>query len=178
MKTFLFGCGLLVSFLFSLGVEQTRQENPPSKISFEFENECGSPVIESMAWSSVKGTVVRVIDGNSMKLVTNDGDNRIVNLVAIDTSSAKDAAYSRLSRLVLNRKVEVLVNPSKSKDHRLVGVVSLSRMDVNRELLEAGFAEYKEPPSYSVSGYTACSYRIVESKAREAKKGMWYRLNH
>jgi hypothetical protein len=28
-----------------------------------------------------------------------------------------------------------------------------------------------------VSGYTACVYRIVEEKAREAGKGMWQRAN-
>jgi endonuclease YncB( thermonuclease family) len=94
-------------------------------------------------------------------------------LVAIDSSAAKDSARTFLSRLVLNRTVSVQVNPSDIKRSKIVGVVHVQGKDVSRELLEAGAARYREPGAYSVSAYTACGYRIVERKAREAKKGLW-----
>ena len=178
MKTYLCACGILVSLLFYVNGQQPGQDKPPSKLSFEFENECGSPLVESMLWQSIEGTVVRIIDGDSVKLLTNNGEQRIVNLAAIDASPAKEAARSLLSRLVLNRKVEVLVNPSNSQAHTLVGVAHLIGKDVNRELLEAGVVKYKTPAPYSVSDYTACGYRVVERIAREAKKGIWQRPNH
>jgi endonuclease YncB( thermonuclease family) len=130
-----------------------------------------------MAWTPVAGTVVEVIAGDLIKLQDNHGKQRMVSLVAIDASSEKGAASSLLSQLVLNRKVDVTVNPSNSRGYTLVGVVNLGGKDVNRALLEAGAAKYKKPGPYSVSGYTACVYRIVEEKAREAGKGMWQRAN-
>jgi len=63
-----------------------------------------------------------------------------------------------------------LVNPSKSRVHTLVGVLELDGKDVNSELLKAGAVKYQAPPPNSVSGCTACGYRIVERMAREAKR--------
>ncbi len=142
-------------------------------LSYEHEEECGSPLVESMLWMSVEGTVIKVIDGDSIILLTKDNERKRVNLVAIDSSAAKDFGRRLLSRLVLNRIVSVLVNPSDIKRRTIVGVVHGQEKDVNRELLEAGAARFREPAAYSVSDYTACGYRIVERKAREAKKGLW-----
>jgi len=178
MKTFLSTCVILVSLPFYFNGQQLGQDKPPSKLSFEYENECGSPLVESTLWQSIEGTVVRIIDGESVKLLTNKGEQRIVKLVMINASPAKEASRNLLSRLVLNRKVEVLVNPSKSQSHTLVGVIHLVGKDVNRELLKAGAVKYQTPEPYSVSDYTACSYRIVERIAREAKKGIWESPNH
>ena len=178
MKRFLCTFGILLALLSCVhGQQQPAREKPAPKISFEYEDECGDPMVESMVWISIEGTVVEVIDGDLVKLLDNRGKQRMVNLVAIDVSSAKNAARSLLSELVLNRKVDVLVNPSDSEGYTLVGVVHLSVKDINRELLEVGAAKYKEPPFYSVSRYTACVYRIVEKKAREAEKGVWQRAN-
>jgi endonuclease YncB( thermonuclease family) len=177
MKTFLCTCGILASWLFYFNGQQTGQNKPLSRPSFEYENECGNPEVESMLWLPIEGTVVKIIDGDSVKLRINNGQLRIVNLVAIDASPAKEVARGLLSQMVLNRKVDVLVNPSKSRVHTLVGVLELDGKDVNSELLKAGAVKYQAPPPYSVSNYTACGYRIVERIAREAKKGMWQRSN-
>ena len=177
MKTFLCTCGILASWLFCFDSQQRDQDKPPSRPLFEYENECGNPEVESMLWLSIEGTVVRIIDGDSVKLRTNNGQLRIVNLVAIDASPAKEVARGLLSEMVLNRKVHVLVDPSKSRVRTLVGVLHLGVKDVNSELLKAGAVKYQTPAPYSVSNYTACGYRIVERIAREAKKGMWQRSN-
>lgn len=170
---FLCTFGILLALLCVNGQQQPARQKPSP---FEFEDECGDPTMESMVWFSIEGTVVEIIAGDLVKLQDNHGKQRMVNLVAIDASSAKDAS-SLLSDLVLNHKVRVLVNPSNSQGYTLVGVVERSGKDVNRELLAAGAAKYKQPAAYSVSGYTACVYRIVERKAREAGKGVWQRAN-
>lgn len=177
MKTFLCTCGILASWLVYFNSPQTGQDKPPSKPKFEYEKECGNPEVESMLWQVIEGTVVSIIDGDSMKLRTNNGELRTVNLVAIDASPAKDVARRLLSEMVLNRKVHVLVNPSESRVQTLVGVLHLGLKDVNSELLKAGAVKYQAPPPYSVSNYTACGYRIVERNAREAKKGVWQHSN-
>lgn len=176
-QRFLCAFGILLALLFCVNGQQPSRQKPAPKPSFEYEDECGDPSVESMLWFLVEGTVVEIIAGDLVKLQDNAGKQRMVNLVAIDTSSAKDAASSLLSDLVLNRKVAVSVNPSNSRGYTLVGVVQLRGKDINRELLEAGAAKYKKPAPYSVSSYTACVYRIVEKKAREAGKGMWQRAN-
>ena len=174
-QRFLCASIILLALLFSINGQQLGRQKPAPKSSFEYEDECGDPTLESMAWFLVEGTVVEIIAGDLVKLQGNDGKQRMVSLVAIDASSAKDGASSLLSDLILNRKVAVSVNPSNSRGYTLVGVVQLAGKDVNRALLEAGAAKYKKPGPYSVSGYTACVYRIVEGKAREAGKGMWQR---
>ena len=173
-QRFLCASGILLALLFSVNGQQPK---PTPKPSFEYEDECGDPSVESMLWFLVEGTVVEIIAGDLVKMQDNHGKQRMVNLVAIDVSSAKNAATGLLSDLVLNRKVWVSVNPSNSRGYTLVGIVELRGKDINRELLEAGAAKYKKPAPYSVSSYTACVYRIVERKAREAGKGMWQRAN-
>lgn len=177
MKRILCTSGILLTLLLSSisGQHAGDQKSPPK---FSFEDECGDPLMESMVWSSVSGTVVRIIDGDSFELRTEDGGKRIVKLVAIDVSSPKYATSVLLSDMLLNRKVDVLVNPSNDKAHTLIGVVHLGSEDVNRELLEIGAAQYKTPEAYAVSEYTACVYRVVERKAREAGKGIWRHANH
>jgi endonuclease YncB( thermonuclease family) len=175
MKEIILSIGLLLSF--GLGVEgqsnQTQSAPIHRPLSFEHEDECGSPLRESMLWMSVKGKVIRVVDGDTIILLTKDNKRKRVNLVAVDASAGQDAARSLLSGLVLNRHISVLVNPSNIKSGMAAGVVHAQEKDVNRELLEAGVVRYRAPKSYSVSRYTACVYRIVESEAREAKRGLW-----
>ena len=152
----------------------THKESPiPGRLSFEHEDECGSPVVESMLWASVEGKVIRAVDGDTIIVLTKDNKRRRVNLVAVDAPAGQDVARSLLSGLVLNRLVRVLVNPSNAKSSTVIGVVLTQEKDINRELLEAGVVKYHEPQSYSVSRYTACVYRIVEREAKEAKRGLW-----
>lgn len=167
-----------LALLFSFGVtvpgqsKDTPKPSKESRLSFEYEDECGNPLEESMAWRSVEGKVIRVVDGDTIIVQTNDGKRKRVNLVAIDATGNMIIARNLLSELVLNRSVTVSVNPSTSEASTVVGVVHLNG-DINRVLLESGEVKYSEPEFYSMSRYTACVYRIVERKARETKKGLW-----
>ena len=171
---------LPIALLFSFGISVECQSNVTQKtpitwssLSFEHEDECGNPLVESMLWMSVEGRVIKVVDGDTIVVQTKDNKRKRVNLVAVDAAAGQEVARSLLYRLVLNRSVSVLVNPSNIDSSAVVGVVHTKEKDVNRELLESGVVKYRKPESYSVSDYTACVYRIVERKAREAKKGLW-----
>jgi endonuclease YncB( thermonuclease family) len=174
MKEIILSIALLLSFsLWTEGQSNDAKSARTRLLSFEHEDECGSPLRESTLWMSVEGRVIRVVDGDTIILLTKDNKHKRVNLVAVDASAGQDAARSLLSVLVLNRPISVLVNPSKIKSDMVVGVVHAQEKDVNRKLLEAGVVRYHEPKSYSVSSYAACVYRIVEREAREAKRGLW-----
>jgi endonuclease YncB( thermonuclease family) len=130
------------------------------------------------AWYGLRfeGTVLKVVDGDSIIIILKDGRRKRVDLAGVDASIAQRKARSFLSELVLNRSVNVLVNPSAESESTVAGVVHTQVKDVNRELLKAGVARYKKPKPYSLSAYTACVYRITVSEAREAKRGLWQRV--
>jgi len=173
MKEIVLTIALLFSFSLRIeGQSSDAQRAPvPGPSPFEHEDECGSPVAESMLWTFVEGKVIRVVDGDTIILLTKDNKRKRVNLVAVDASAGQDLSRNLLSELVLNQLVSVHV--SNDKPSTVVGVVHTQEKDVNRELLEAGVARYHKPEFYSVSRYTACVYRIVEKEAKDAKRGRW-----
>jgi endonuclease YncB( thermonuclease family) len=179
MKEIILSIALLLTFsLRTEGQSNETQSAPIARpLSFEHEDECGSPLRESMLWMSVEGKVIKIVDGDTIILLTKDNKRKRVNFVAVDAAAGQIVARSFLSPLLLNRLVSVLVNPSNIKSGTVVGVIHFQERDVNRELLEAGVVRYHEPESYSVSSYTACVYRIVEREAREAKRGLWQRAS-
>ena len=143
-----------------------RDTSPP----VEFDSECGDPRAESTAWRLLAGTVVEIVDGDSI-VVQTGGTRRRIDLAAVDASDADDAARAALARL-LNHAVDVAVSFDQP-DRSGVGVVHAQRRDINRELLATGAARYREPVAYTMSNYTACVYRIVERQARDAQRGLW-----
>ena len=174
MKHLLLSIVLLSAFSLSTKPQSPESQKPSAiTLSFEYENECGSPVVESMAWISIDGRVTKIIGGDAIIVLMANHKRKHISLAAVDGSSNATAAHARLSSLVLNRGVSVLVNPSNSASTNVTGVVHTQTLDVNRELIETGFARYREPAFYAMSRYTACVYRIVEKQARGAKRGLW-----
>jgi endonuclease YncB( thermonuclease family) len=170
---------LLTAFLFTFNVSVecqssgTKQATLPGLLDFEHEDVCGSPLVESMTWTLVEGRVVKVVDGETLIILTKENIRKRVKLAAIDPSGGQKRARDLLTRLVLNQFVEVWVNPSETSATTIFGVVHLPTKEINRELLEVGSAKYREPRGYSLSHYTACIYRIIEKRARDEKRGLW-----
>ena len=149
---------------------------------------CGDPTMESNVWAPVDGTVVEVIDGDELALM-HKGQRWLVDLVGLETP-ALDQPFGRdaqalLERLVKNQKVTVWVSTSdwwneKSRPTKLLGVVYLPEQkmrDVNLELITAGFARWKKPPPYKMSGYSSCKHYYAEKQAQAAKRGLWAQGN-
>jgi hypothetical protein len=166
---------LLLSTATAQGQDPAPAETPTHKLEgqlvFEHEDECGSPLIESMGWRILEGKAIGVTGGRTFILRTSDGKRIRVDLVALDTSHDEAPARELLSTLIEGQVVTVLINPSAYGNKSVVGEVHAGSQDVNRELLRAGVARFKEPPPYSVSTYTSCIYRITEREARHAKSG-------
>lgn len=144
-----------------------------SALSFEYQDKCGNPMVESSLWLSIKATALKIVSGNTILVVTDDNKRKQVTLAAVDASNSDDAARRMLGELVLNRQVEVLINPSEVESPSVHGVVTGSGRDINRALIDAGTAKSKRPKRYTISGYTACVYTVVEDEARKAKRGLW-----
>ena len=151
-----------------------QNESLPKALSFEYEDKCGNPLVESMLWQSFEGTVIKITGGDTIVVLAKGNKRKRVRLAAIDTTRSENAARLLLTNLILNQRVEVLVNPSNINSKNLSAVVySAKHEEINRELIKAGAAKYKEPLPYSMSNYKACVYRVIENETREAKRGLW-----
>jgi endonuclease YncB( thermonuclease family) len=173
---------LLQSFFVFVGIVSFcgsacgQSSSPPEKLQIKksrYESQCGSPFYESMAWASVTGKVIEVIDGRTFTILLDDKTKRRVSLAAIAAPNLKEesgkVALKALSDLVLDKKVMILVNPSKAKTERFTGALS----SVIEKLIEAGLVRYQQPEPYTISNYSACVYRQLEAEAQTAKRGLW-----
>jgi endonuclease YncB( thermonuclease family) len=134
-----------------------------------------------MVWALIEGKVVSVTDGNKITIVLKDKRRKQVRLVGIDAPKPGhifgEESRRMLSGLVLNQEVEVIADFHSDKSEELTGIIHVKAKDVNLALIEAGLARYQEPVAYSMSNYTACTYRIVEGEARAAKRGLWQNVS-
>ena len=165
---------LIICSVSFFGVSQTPPTPAPKlSLTFEYENECGSPLVESMLWESVEGKVTRILSGDSIEIRMANHKRKRVSLAAVDSSRDTRAARTTLANLVLNRIVSVLVNPSDTKRTNIIGVVHSQTTEINRALIETGVVAYREPPFYSMSRFSTCVYQILERKAREGRLCIW-----
>ena len=144
---------------------------------------CGDPRLESSIWAGVAGRVVEVVDGDTIVMI-HKGHRLRVQLIGIEAPVLNQKfgreSQQLLERLVQNVNVEVWVSTKwwskRSMPEEILGVVHIRERDmlqVNLEMMRAGLVLYKSPPSYSMSGYSACHLAKAEEKARAAKLGLW-----
>jgi len=176
-----------------MGAQNTAAPVP----ALDFSNDaCGSPLIESQLWYSVDGKIVGVRDGSTIHLYVANGHHRVtVHLVGVAVEQngvLAEEAKKRISSLVLNKTVGVLVNTNwlnqKKKPAEVTGVVQLkgdAATDVGLSLLRAGLARTEEPRPYTMSHYAFCKYREAERKAKSenrqpstASSDPWFNVAH
>ena len=125
-----------------------------------------------------RGTVTRVIDGDTLEVAMRSGESERVRLIGIDTPElgvcygAK--AKARATRLAASRKVVVRGDASQSvrdKYGRLLGYVRIgTSTDLGRRLILGGFGKvyvYRSPFA-RVDGY-----RVAQRTARRLGRGLW-----
>lgn len=168
MRTILF-LSLLVVGAASAHGQPTREP------VIEHQDECIDPRVESMYFHFVEGGAVQAESGQSLVLRDKSGKTFQIDLVGLEIADDGAAAREALARLVQGKSLTVLYNPEFQKGDRLLGQAQLGDdyLDVSRLLLQAGVVRYKEPPAYSVSGYSSCLYRIAEREAKQAGLGLW-----
>lgn len=132
---------------------------------------------------TVEGKVTRVTDGDTLILVTGEGTKLKVRLYGIDAPEVRHEevpgqpygreARDALKELALGRNATLeLVDIDTHK--RMVCIVRVSGVDINREMVRSGFAwayrRYLSAPYASV-------YIAAEKEARNRRLGLWRQAN-
>jgi len=127
-----------------------------------------------------RGTVVRVVDGDTLDVRLRSGQRERVRLIGIDTPELASAecyaneAKARATALASGKPVVLkgdATQDTRDRYRRLLAYVQLpGRADLGRTLLQGGYAEVYvfEDEFARVAGY-----RAAERSARATSRGMW-----
>lgn len=140
-----------------------------------FDDGCGSPLVESQTYGIWKGKVVKILSSNKIVL----DNNFTVLLLGIDNKVNQSQIKAFLVKNVLNKEVFIQANLQKESNKKFGGVVQLlvdeEETDyLNEYLLENGLAKFKDFDSANlVPYYFPCRLQKAEKRAKEAKLGIW-----
>lgn len=145
---------------------------------FRYQSECGDPTRESSSWSTISGTVMKVVSVNKIQLRLTKNQKLIdVTLIAISTPSRLSKTWgiakNEVTKNILGKIVEVVLQQGSEHSDHLFGVILIDGEDLNFKLIEHGLCKFKKPPAYFMSDYTACTYQQIEKEARKYKRGLW-----
>ncbi|QYN42336.1 thermonuclease family protein [Gilliamella sp. ESL0443] len=127
-------------------------------------------VVIGQAQADFNGKVVKVIDGDTVDILTNKKIR--VRLLDIDAPERRQA-YGNASRkylasLIAGKTVYVKEN-KKDIYRRTLGVIYLKQVNINAKMVENGFAW-----AYRFKGVASNkNMEKLELKARQNKKGLW-----
>jgi hypothetical protein len=68
---------LLFPLLLCINSQSSDGQKQMPALTLDHELECGSPLVESMLWMSVEGNVIKVIDGDSIILLTKGNERSV-----------------------------------------------------------------------------------------------------
>jgi endonuclease YncB( thermonuclease family) len=123
-------------------------------------------------WSA---KVTKVIDGNTLEILTSDNETYKVLLKEIDCPEIQQSfgaeAKKLTEKLLLKKKVTVIVNGKDRWGNRLVSVTLSNGKDINQELLKRGFAWHNTRLSSN------STLKSLESQAKTGKIGLWEKEN-
>ena len=128
----------------------------------------------SLFAEEIVGRVVRVVDGDTITVLSTSTAQHKIRLQGIDAPEKKqafgNASRKFLSGLVANREVRVTY-AKRDRYGRILGTVFVDGRDINHEMLKAGMAwHYKK---YD----TNLTYAKAETEARTARRGLWQDKN-
>lgn len=122
---------------------------------------------------AISGKIIRVSDGDTVRLRKTSGSEYEIRLYGIDTPEMEQPfgrkSKKHTSSLVLKKRATVTVY-DKDRYGRLVGVVKVGKINVNQELVENGFAWHYD----KYCKETFCeSWKNLEYQARTRQLGLW-----
>ncbi|MDH5367244.1 MAG: thermonuclease family protein [Cyclobacteriaceae bacterium] len=119
--------------------------------------------------------VIRVIDGNTIEIFTEDGE--VLQVLFKDVDSPElgqefgNKAKEFTENLLLNKKVIVEMKGKDMWGNRLVGVTLKNGKSAEVELLAAGLAWHNKIKSESIE------FSEIEIKSKKNKLGLWVNDN-
>lgn len=123
---------------------------------------------------------VRVIDGDTLEVITPNGQSERVRLFGIDAPESKQShgAYStqKLQECINNTNVSI---EWKERDFykRIVGKVVADGKDCNLNQLQQGAAWHYKSYQKNQIEYDRLAYSNAEATARNESRGLWAKLD-
>ena len=135
---------------------------------------------DSRTPNEVEGKVVRVVDGDTLIVLTSTGTQMTLRLAGIDAPE-KFMAYGDQAKRSLTRLVnsgEITVQTTKTDRYgRAVGKVLSRDGDVNLALIKEGMAWHYKRYAHEQPSDDAETYARAEGNARKNQVGLWHDLN-
>ncbi|OCG22909.1 MULTISPECIES: thermonuclease family protein [unclassified Gilliamella] len=126
----------------------------------------------ALAYADFNGKVVKVIDGDTVDILTIKKRKIRVRLSDIDAPEKKQA-YGNVSRkylasLIAGKNVFVKEN-KKDIYKRTLGTIFLNKVNINAKMVESGYAW-----AYRYKGVANNKIMVkLEARAKQNKKGLW-----
>lgn len=126
------------------------------------------------------GTVVGIVDGDTVKILTSSGQQLTVRLAGIDAPEKSQAfgmaAKQHLSGLIAGKSVSC-TSTKKDRYGRTIGQISLSGTDINLSMVRDGFAWHYKEYEKEQSAQDRKLYADAELQARSSRAGLWQENN-
>jgi micrococcal nuclease len=122
------------------------------------------------------GTVVRVIDGDTVEVLEADKAAHRVRLAGIDTPERGQAFGTRAKQALLARVGGETVTvewDKRDRYRRIIGKLVLEGQDVNLSMVEDGYAWWYRKYAREQSEIDRGLYEAAEERARHARTGLW-----
>ena len=120
--------------------------------------------------NTIKGKVIKVADGDTITIVTEDGQKVRVRLEGIDAPE-KGQDFGNKSKQFLNdlcyNKIVKVIDKGQDKYGRMLGVVYLDDLNLNEEMVRNGLSWYYD---YFVEDSRLDS---LQQQARKDKLNIW-----
>lgn len=129
-------------------------------------------IVISQVQADFNGKVVKVIDGDTVDILTPKKQKVRVRLLDIDAPESRqaygNAARKYLASLIAGKNVFVKEN-KKDIYQRTLGTIFLNQININAKMVESGFAW-----AYRYKGVANNKNMVkLESKAKQNEKGLW-----
>lgn len=121
------------------------------------------------------GTVIRIIDGDTLSVLDDEKHEVRVRLAGIDAPEHNqpwgERSRQNLARLAFSKRVSV--EWYKTSYNRVVGVVRADGIDVSLAQLEAGLAWHYKKYEREQPAEDRQAYAATELEARRQGRGLW-----
>lgn len=131
------------------------------------------PFISSGEGLAMEGIVVKVIDGDSIKVLV-DGIVKEVRLYGIDTPEYRQPYSNKakqLTKRLADKQLVTIVTKDIDRYGRTVGIVFSRGKMVNRELVREGLAWFYQ--RYCLEHPLCGELKRLEAEARALQRGLW-----